>query len=79
MAYIKRELERKVLSMSRAFKAVMATGARQIGKSTMLMHLAKTEHRTCVTMDDDQIRGLARSDPGLFFQTYRPPILNDDI
>ena len=79
MAYIKRELERKFLSMSRAFKAVMVTGARQVGKSTMLMHLAQADHRACVTMDNARIRDLARSDPALFFQTYRPPILIDEI
>ena len=32
MIYIRRELERKFLRMSEAFKAVMAVGARQICK-----------------------------------------------
>ncbi len=79
MNYIKRDLERKFLSMSEAFKAVMLVGARQVGKSTMLRHLAEGEERTYVTMDDMRIRDLARSDPALFFQTYRPPILIDEI
>ena len=35
MDYIQRELERKFLSMSSVFKAVMVTGARQVGKSTL--------------------------------------------
>ncbi len=50
----------------------MVTGARQVGKSTMLMHLAAAENRTYVSMDDAKIRNLARTDPALFFQTYRP-------
>lgn len=79
MDYIKRNLERKFLSMSKAFKAVMLVGARQVGKSTMLRHLAEGEERTFVTMDDMRIRDLARADPALFFQTYRPPILIDEI
>ena len=79
MAYIKRDLERKFLSMSSVFKAVLVTGARQVGKSTMLRHLAESQKRTCVTMDDSRIRLLARTDPALFFQTYRPPILIDEI
>ena len=79
MNYIKRDLERKFISMSKAFKAVMLVGARQVGKSTMLRHLAEGGERTCVTMDDMRIRDLARSDPALFFQTYRPPILIDEI
>ena len=79
MEYISRELERKFLEANRFFKAVLVIGARQVGKSTMLKHRAKEEHRTIVTMDNDRIRELALNDPRLFFQTYRPPILIDEI
>ena len=79
MDYIKRELERKFLEADRFFKAVLVIGARQVGKSTMLKHLAKEQERTIVTMDDDFVRELALNDPRLFFQTYKPPILIDEI
>lgn len=79
MEYIERTLERKFLNMSSFFKAVLVTGARQVGKTTMLKHLAKDQNRTYVTMDDMMVRTLAKSDPVLFFQTYRPPIIIDEI
>ena len=79
MEYIPRELEGKFLEASGAFRAVMVTGARQVGKSTMLKHLAEGQGRTVVTMDKAADRELARRDPALFFQTYRPPILIDEI
>ncbi len=79
MQYIKRDLERKFLHMSSAFKAVMVVGARQVGKSTMLKHLAEGQNRTCVTMDDSQLRNFARTEPKLFLQTYQPPILIDEV
>lgn len=79
MEYIKRDLERKFLHMSSAFKAVMVVGARQVGKSTMLKHLAKDQNRTYVTMDDTQLRTFAQTDPKLFLQTYHPPILIDEV
>ena len=79
MEYIKRDLERKFLHMSSAFKAVMVVGARQVGKSTMLKHLAEGQNRTYVTMDDSQLRDFARTEPKLFFQTYSPPILIDEV
>lgn len=41
MEYIGRELERKFLKMNKVFKALLVTGARQVGKSTMLRHLAE--------------------------------------
>lgn len=79
MDYIKRDLERKFLHMSSAFKAVMVVGARQVGKSTMLKHLAEGHKRTYVTMDDSQLRFFAQTEPKLFLQTYEPPILIDEV
>ena len=79
MDYIKRDLERKFLHMSSAFKTVMVTGARQVGKSTMLKHLAEGQNRTYVTMDDTQLRNFARTEPKLFLQTFQPPILIDEV
>ncbi len=79
MEYINRELERKFLRMSAFFKAVLVTGARQVGKTTMLRHLAGKQNRTYVTMDNTMARMLAKSDPVLFFQTYKPPIIIDEI
>ena len=79
MEYIKRALERKFLNMSEVFKVVMVVGARQVGKSTMLKHFAEKEGRIIVSMDDSRLRDLARKDPSLFFQVYKPPILIDEV
>lgn len=77
--YIERALEKKFLRMNSFFKAVLVTGARQVGKTTMLRHLSAGTERTYVTMDDYMARELAQNDPALFFQTYRPPLLIDEI
>ena len=79
MDYIHRELERKFLKMNSFFKAVLVTGARQVGKTTMLKHLAEGTNRTYVSLDNAMVRDLAKSDPVLFFQTYKPPILIDEV
>lgn len=79
MEYINRELERKFLLMNQTFKAVLLTGARQVGKTTMLRHLAERSNRTFVTMDNARDRELAQTDPQLFFQVYRPPVLIDEV
>ncbi len=78
MEYITRELERKFLKLNDFFKVILVTGARQVGKTTMLKHLADSD-RTYVTMDNAMARELAESDPVLFFQTYKPPILIDEV
>ena len=61
MAYITRELERKFLKLNDFFKVILVTGARQVGKTTMLKHLAESS-RTYVTMDNTMARALAQSD-----------------
>ena len=79
MNYIPRALEDKFRSTSSFFKAVLVTGARQVGKTTMLKHLSATEARSYVTLDNLQVRELAKNDAALFFQTYKPPILIDEV
>lgn len=78
MAYITRELERKFRKLNDFFKVILVTGARQVGKTTMLKHLADSD-RTYVTMDNAMVRMLAQEDPVLFFQTYKPPVLIDEV
>jgi predicted AAA+ superfamily ATPase len=65
--------------MNDFFKAVLVTGARQVGKTTMLKHLAEGQNRGYVSLDNKMARELAQSDPVLFFQTYKPPILIDEV
>ncbi|MCL1950939.1 MAG: ATP-binding protein [Turicibacter sp.] len=77
--YIKRQAEADFLEMSRFFKVVLVTGARQVGKTTMLKHLADGDDRTYVSLDDDLARTLARQDPRLFFQQYKLPIIIDEV
>ncbi len=79
MVYITRELERKFLKLNGFFKVILVTGARQVGKTTMLKHLAEGSDRTYVSLDNMMVRKLAQSDPVLFFQTYKPPILIDEV
>ena len=79
MEYITREIERKFIKMNGFFKVILVTGARQVGKTTMLKHLAEGTNRTYVTLDNIMVRDLAKSDPVLFFQTYKPPILIDEV
>ncbi len=75
--YIQRALEAKFLKMSAFFKAVLVTGARQVGKTTMLKHLSK--NRTYVSLDDIDTLTLAKEDPKLFFMRYKPPIIIDEV
>ena len=65
--------------MNDFFKVVLVTGARQVGKTTMLKHLSENENRTYVSMDDTDVRALAKTDPKMFFMRFKPPIIIDEV
>jgi len=79
MQYIGRYMEAKFLRMSKAFRAVLVNGPRQVGKTTMLEQLAKNEKRAYVSLDNLEARALAKKDPELFFQNYKPPVIIDEV
>lgn len=76
--YIKRAAEDVARRISETFPVLLVTGPRQVGKSTMLQMLAE-EGRQTVTLDDMDVRLLAKRDPALFMQRYKPPLIIDEI
>lgn len=76
--YIKRTIEDSIKKISGTFPVLLLTGPRQVGKTTLLQHLAGPD-RTYVTLDDPDVRFLAKSDPSLFMQRYTPPVTIDEI
>ncbi|MCB6992496.1 ATP-binding protein [bacterium 210820-DFI.6.37] len=84
MAYIKRAAEATVARISKMFPVLLVTGPRQVGKTTLLQRLAEIERdtgieRKYVTLDDPDVRYLAKHDPALFLQRYSPPVMIDEI
>lgn len=76
--YVPRTLEGFFAASAEHFPVLLLTGARQVGKTTLLRHLSG-EKRTFVTLDDPLVLELAKDDPALFFQRYTPPLLIDEI
>lgn len=79
MSYIKRSLEKVVLQVSGEYPVVLVTGPRQVGKTTMLQKLMEGTDRNYVSLDDLNERSLAKTDPELFLQLHRPPVLIDEV
>ena len=73
-----RSLKNVIEDLSQAFPVLLVTGARQIGKTTLLKSCAN-DTRSYVTLDDLEERALAKNDPNLFMQTHKPPIIIDEI
>lgn len=81
MDYISRHMESKIMELSKSYSAILLTGPRQAGKTTMLRSLAVKENigREYVSLDDLNTRDMARNDPAMFLQLYKPPVLIDEI
>lgn len=78
MTYINRDLEEKIKSASKEYACILITGARQVGKSTVLKRLMD-DNREEVLLDDIEERKLASKDPALFLQMHSLPILIDEV
>lgn len=79
MNYLNRSLESVVREASGEYPVVLVTGPRQVGKTTMLLKLMEDTDRSYVSLDDLNERALAKSDPELFLQIHKPPVLIDEV
>lgn len=78
MTYIKRDMEDKIIALSKEYSCVLITGPRQVGKTTVLRQLAGAD-RAYVTLDDLEERGLAKRDPAMFLQLHPIPVMIDEV
>lgn len=76
--YKRRHIEKTIKSVTRQFPVLLLTGARQVGKTTLLKQLCG-RNRTYITLDDPALLSLAKEDPGLFMQRFDGRLLIDEI
>ena len=77
MSYLTRDLENRLLKLSEEYACLLLTGPRQVGKTTMLRHLAPQRHY--VTLDDLEERRLAKTEPATFLSLHPSPVLIDEV
>lgn len=76
--YIQRELQKVVSSYLNQFKVVLVTGARQVGKTTMLKHTL-SEKFTYITLDDLEVLSQVQDDSAILFIENDLPLAIDEI
>ena len=77
MKYFKRLAEDVIHKQEKMFKAILVTGARQVGKTTMLKSIKPDIHY--ITLDDMILNQSAVEEPELFLKANKPPIIIDEI
>ena len=75
--YYKRHIESTIKKAAGMFSAVLVTGARQVGKTSVLKE--STKGLSYVTLDDQLVLEAARNAPGTFLLDNTPPVFIDEI
>ncbi len=75
--FIERILAATIRNAEQHFPAIILTGPRQVGKSSLLRHIHPD--LPYVSLDDPELRGLAANDPKLFVQRYPAPLIIDEV
>jgi predicted AAA+ superfamily ATPase len=73
----KRDIGDKIASLASFFPCVVVTGARQVGKTTLLRQLFPKH--TYVTLDLPSLAEEAEQAPALFLERHQPPLLIDEV
>lgn len=77
MEYIHRSMEEKLEHAVETFKAVLLTGPRQVGKSTLLKRMFP--ERRYVTLDDPFAEQQARENGSMFLMLNQSPVTIDEV
>lgn len=73
-----RILAQTIQKAIRSFPAIVVTGPRQSGKTTLLKMLFAKSHRF-VSLEDPDVRMRAKEDPLRFLEQFEPPVIIDEI
>ena len=77
MSYKPRFAQAKLKEYGKWFRAVLVLGSRQVGKTTLLRQTFP--NLPLITFDPVQDIHGARQDPDLFLDSFRPPLILDEI
>jgi uncharacterized protein len=75
--WIERDWSAAVAALARAFPAVLLTGPRQVGKTSLLRH--QYPNVPYVTFDDPALGRQAESQPDAFFAANPTPVILDEV
>ena len=78
-AFLQRHADKTIKRLSASYPAVLVTGARQTGKTTLLKKITDTEAVPYLTFDDPTEELSATTDPKSFLIFHPHPVMFDEV
>ncbi len=75
----KRTISSTLKTLIKHYPVIMLTGPRQVGKTTTLRNLETSKEFKYISLDNPLVRAEAKSNPELFLQRNKPPLIIDEI
>ena len=75
--FYSRQIQPLLQTLIKQFPAILITGPRQVGKSTLLQHISK-KHQY-ITFDDPILLDQARNEPTLFMLNHQGKLILDEV
>lgn len=76
MTYLKRAIRKDIENYLKYFPVLLISGARQVGKSTLALHLGISNY---ITLDDINMYQMAKNDPKGFIEHLEKPVIIDEV
>ncbi len=76
MKYLKRAMREDIENYLKYFPVLLISGARQVGKSTLALHLGIKNY---MTLDDINMYQMAKNDPKGFIEHLEKPVIIDEV
>jgi len=76
MKYLRRAIREDIDNYLNYFPVLLISGARQVGKSTLALHLDIDNY---MTLDDINIYQMAKNDPKGFIENLQKPVIIDEV
>lgn len=76
---IKRNISNTVKNLLGQYPIILLTGARQVGKTTLVSQFQKESNYKYISLDDKEIFELAAKDPVKLLKEFSPPLIIDEV
>lgn len=77
--YLNRLIEKTIRRAATTFPAIVITGPRQSGKSTLLRNFLRRKKATFLSLEDPNLRALIMEDPLSYLERQAKPVILDEI